>query len=57
MTEPIQSTVIRIKLQEMAESVELIERNLPDSVGQFRHLGLIKDGSMPSRTSSMSAPS
>ncbi len=44
MTEPIRSTVIRIKLQEMAESVELIERNLPDSVGQFRQLGLIKDG-------------
>jgi uncharacterized protein YutE (UPF0331/DUF86 family) len=44
MTGHIRSTVIRIKLQEMTESVALVETHLPDSADSFRRLGLIKDG-------------
>mgnify|MGYP000366992192 CR=1 FL=1 len=44
MTEPIRSTAIRIKLQEMTESVDLVEMHLPGSADSFSRLGLIKDG-------------
>ncbi|WP_165077823.1 DUF86 domain-containing protein, partial [Methanogenium sp. MK-MG] len=44
MNESIRSTVIRIKLREMSESVELVRTNLPDSADSFKQLGLIKDG-------------
>jgi uncharacterized protein YutE (UPF0331/DUF86 family) len=44
MTKSIRSTVIRIKLREMTESIELIQTNFPDSADSFQQLGLIKDG-------------
>ena len=44
MTTPVRSTVIRIKLTEMKESVDLVQRNLPDSVDLFTEMGLLKDG-------------
>lgn len=44
MTEGIRDTVIRIKLQEMAESVDMAGGHLPDSVDSFEELGIIKDG-------------
>jgi uncharacterized protein YutE (UPF0331/DUF86 family) len=44
MNKSIRSTVIRIKLREMTESIELIQTNFPDSADSFQQLGLIKDG-------------
>ena len=44
MTEGIRDTVIRIKLQEMSESVDMVREHLPDSVESFGRLGIIKDG-------------
>ncbi|MGE4375653.1 MAG: DUF86 domain-containing protein [Methanoculleus sp.] len=44
MTEWIRETVIRIKLQEMGESVDMVREHLPDSVESFGRLGIIKDG-------------
>ncbi|WP_292364477.1 MULTISPECIES: hypothetical protein [unclassified Methanoculleus] len=44
MTEGIRDTVIRIKLLEMAESVDMARGHLPDSVESFEKLGIIKDG-------------
>ncbi len=44
MTEGIRDTVIRIKLQEMGESVDMVREHLPDSVESFGRLGIIKDG-------------
>lgn len=44
MTEGIRETVIRIKLQEMGESVDMVREHLPDSVESFGRLGIIKDG-------------
>ena len=40
----IRNTIIRIKLQEMTESVELVQEHLPESADTFRRLGLVKDG-------------
>ncbi len=44
MTEGIRDTVIRIKLQEMGESVDMVREHLPDSIESFGRLGIIKDG-------------
>jgi uncharacterized protein YutE (UPF0331/DUF86 family) len=44
VTEGIRDTVIRIKLQEMGESVDMVREHLPDSVESFGRLGIIKDG-------------
>lgn len=40
----VRVTVIRIKLIEMTESVDLVRENLPDSVDSFAGMGLLKDG-------------
>ena len=44
MTQPVRSGVIRIKLTEMAESIDLVRENLPDSADSFAGMGLLKDG-------------
>ncbi len=44
MTLPVRSTVIRIKLTEMRESIDLVQQNLPDSADSFSGMGLLKDG-------------
>ena len=44
MTESIRDTAIRIKLQEMTESVDTVKEHLPHSADSFRQLGIIKDG-------------
>jgi uncharacterized protein YutE (UPF0331/DUF86 family) len=44
MTGKIRDAAIRIKLQEMAESVEMVKEHLPDSADSFRQLGIVKDG-------------
>ena len=36
--------VIRNKIAEIEESLELIRDNLPDSFDEFQKLGIIKDG-------------
>lgn len=40
----VRATVIRIKLREMTESVDLVRENVPDSVDSFVGMGLVKDG-------------
>ncbi|GLI45444.1 hypothetical protein [Methanoculleus bourgensis] len=40
MTEEVRDTVIRIKLQEMTESVDMVREHLPDSVESFGRLGI-----------------
>jgi uncharacterized protein YutE (UPF0331/DUF86 family) len=44
MTGTIRNELIRIKLTEMEESVELVQRHLPGSLDPFLKLGLVKDG-------------
>ncbi|WAI01825.1 type VII toxin-antitoxin system HepT family RNase toxin [Methanogenium organophilum] len=44
MKTDVRTTVIRVKLSEMAESVALVRENLPDSVDSFAGMGLLKDG-------------
>jgi len=44
MTEAIRDTVIRIKLQEMEESIGLVLEHLPEAVGAFMALGIVRDG-------------
>jgi len=44
MTHTIRDTAIRIKLQEMTESVDMVKEHLPDSADSFRQLGIVKDG-------------
>lgn len=44
MTGEIRDAAIRIKLQEMTESVVLVKEHLPDSADSFRQLGIVKDG-------------
>ncbi len=44
MTEDIRDTAIRIKLQEMSESLAMVGEHLPDSVDSFEQLGIVKDG-------------
>ena len=44
MTGRIRDTAIRIKLQEMTESVDMVKEHLPDSVDSFGQLGIVKDG-------------
>lgn len=36
--------IIRNKLKEIQESVDLVEKNLPNNLEDFYHLGLVKDG-------------
>ena len=40
----IRDAAIRIKLQEMTESVDTVKEHLPHSADSFRQLGIIKDG-------------
>jgi uncharacterized protein YutE (UPF0331/DUF86 family) len=44
MTGILRSELIRTKLTEMEESVDLVRKHLPESVDKFLELGLIKDG-------------
>lgn len=44
MTRKVRDAAIRIKLQEMTESVDMVKENLPDSADSFRKLGIVKDG-------------
>ncbi len=44
MTGALRDTVIRIKLQEMEESVDLVREHLPDTVNAFLDLGIVRDG-------------
>ncbi len=44
MTDEIRDTAIRIKLQEMTESVDMAKKHLPNSADSFRQLGIVKDG-------------
>ena len=40
----LRETVIRIKLKEIAEGISLVQQHLPATAGEFRTLGLVKDG-------------
>ena len=40
----MRSDIIRIKIKEIEESLQLVEDNLPKSYEEFSKLGLIKDG-------------
>ena len=40
----MRTVVIRTKIAEIRESLELINNNLPDSFDEFTALGLVKDG-------------
>lgn len=40
----MRTEIIRTKIMEIKESLELIRKNLPDSLEEFASLGLIKDG-------------
>ena len=44
MTRRIRDTAIRIKLQEMTESIDMVKEHLPDSADSFVRLGIVKDG-------------
>lgn len=44
MTGRIRDTAIRIKLQEMTESIDMVKEHLPDSADSFVQLGIVKDG-------------
>ncbi len=40
----IRKEIIRTKIKEIKESIELVAENLPSSFDKFSHFGLIKDG-------------
>lgn len=40
----MRSALVRTKIKEIEESLEIIENNLPDNVEDFSRLGIIKDG-------------
>ncbi|MEG3223990.1 MAG: hypothetical protein BME94_00325 [Methanobacteriales archaeon Met13] len=40
----MRTSLIRAKLEEMKESVQIIEDNLPSTLEEFQSLGLVKDG-------------
>jgi len=40
----LRETVIRIKLKEIADGISLVQQHLPATAGEFRTLGLVKDG-------------
>ena len=40
----MRTEIIRTKIMEIKESLELIRENLPDSLEEFASLGLVKDG-------------
>ncbi len=44
MNGPIRSAAIRTKLQEMTESIDMVQDHLPDSAGAFTGLGIVRDG-------------
>jgi len=44
VTRKVRDAAIRIKLQEMTESIDMVKEHLPDSVDSFRQLGIVKDG-------------
>jgi len=44
VTGRVRDTAIRIKLQEMRESVDMARKHLPDSIDLFEHLGIVKNG-------------
>ncbi len=44
MTNGVREVAIRIKLQEMGESIALVREHLPDSVDAFLELGMVRDG-------------
>jgi uncharacterized protein YutE (UPF0331/DUF86 family) len=44
VTDKVRDAIIRIKLQEMTESVDMVKEHLPDSVDSFERLGIVKDG-------------
>jgi len=44
MTGRIRDTAIRIKLQEMTESLDMVKEHLPDSADSLGRLGIVKDG-------------
>lgn len=44
MTNEVRDTIIRINLEEMAESIDMVKDHLPDSADEFRRLGIVKDG-------------
>jgi len=44
VTDEVRDTAIRIKLEEMTESVNMVKEHLPDSADSFRQLGIVKDG-------------
>lgn len=44
MTGKVRNAAIRIKLQEMTESIDLVKGHLPNSVDSFKQLGIVKDG-------------
>jgi len=44
MTGNIRSELIRVKLAEMEDSIELVRSHLPNSMDEFLELGLVKDG-------------
>lgn len=40
----LREDIIRIKITEIRECVDLVRKNLPDSLEDFLSLGIIKDG-------------
>ncbi|WP_332450353.1 type VII toxin-antitoxin system HepT family RNase toxin [Methanoculleus sp.] len=44
MTGRVRDTAIRIKLQEMTESTDIVKEHLPGSADSFVRLGIVKDG-------------
>ncbi len=40
----MRTEIIRTKIAEIQESLELIRENLPESLKEFASLGLLKDG-------------
>lgn len=38
------NTIIKQKIKEIEENIEIIQENLPPSIEEFKSLGLIKDG-------------
>jgi len=40
----LRQDLIRTKIKEIEESLELVIENLPDDIGEFTRLGIVKDG-------------
>jgi len=41
---PLRETVIRVKIKEIREGVQIVQEHLPKTAGEFGNLGLVKDG-------------